>query len=105
MHSYLNFELPFSDGDAEAWKIIFDVNVIGLCICTREAIKSMQENDIDGQIIHINSVVGHYVSAMSEPILNVYPASKFAVTALAETLRQDLRHAGSKIKISVSFVK
>ncbi|GLV36702.1 prestin [Carabus blaptoides fortunei] len=88
------------DGDVQEWKTIFDVNVIGLCICTREAIKSMQENEIDGQIIHINSIVGHYVTASPEPILNVYPASKFAVTALTETLRQDLRHAGSKIKIT-----
>ncbi|KAF2888350.1 hypothetical protein ILUMI_17821, partial [Ignelater luminosus] len=32
--------------------------------------------------------------------MNVYPASKYAVTALTETLRQELNSIGSKIKIS-----
>lgn len=49
----------------------------------------------------MNSVAGHYVTPMPEPVLNVYPASKFAVTAITETLRQELRHFKSKIKVTV----
>nr|XP_022920427.1 farnesol dehydrogenase-like [Onthophagus taurus] len=89
-----------SEGNTYDWRKILDVNVLGLCICTREAIKSMKENEIDGQIINMNSVVGHYVPLMTEPFLNVYPASKFAVTALTETLRQELRYYKSKIKVT-----
>nr|CAD7264263.1 unnamed protein product [Timema shepardi] len=34
---------------------ILDVNVLGLSICTREAVKSMRERGVDdGHIIHIN---------------------------------------------------
>lgn len=88
------------DGDTEAWKTIFDVNVLGLCIATREAVKSMKENNIDGHIVHINSVVGHQV--INYPGLNVYPASKHAVTALTETLRLEFNSLGLKIKITVS---
>lgn len=75
---------------------------MGLCICTREAIKVMKENEIDGHIVHINSIAGHYVPQLPKPVLNVYPASKFAVTALTETLIHELKCEGSRIKVTVS---
>ncbi|KAJ3660775.1 hypothetical protein Zmor_005206 [Zophobas morio] len=87
-----------TEGDTEKWKKIFDTNVLGLCIATREAVKIMKANKIDGHIVHINSVAGHKVPNF--PGLNVYPASKYAVTALTETLRQELNHLGLKIKIT-----
>lgn len=89
-----------TEGDTNLWKKVLDLNVLSLCIATREAVKSMRENQVDGHIIHINSECGHKVPNF--PILNVYPASKFAVTALTETLRQELNSIGSKIKITVS---
>ncbi|RZC34884.1 adh short domain containing protein [Asbolus verrucosus] len=58
----------------------------------------MRANNIDGHIVHINSIAGHKVPNF--PGINVYPASKYAVTALTETLRQELNQLGSKIKIS-----
>ncbi|KAG5867837.1 hypothetical protein JTB14_002163 [Gonioctena quinquepunctata] len=87
-----------SNGDTEKWKKVMDVNVIGLCIATREAIKDMKNNDIDGHIIHINSISGHKVPNI--PAFNIYPASKFAVTALTESLRLELNTMQSKIKVS-----
>ncbi|XP_068894715.1 farnesol dehydrogenase-like isoform X2 [Tenebrio molitor] len=87
-----------TEGDTEKWKRVLDTNVMGLCIATREAVKVMKSNKIDGHIIHINSVGGHGVPNF--PGLNVYPASKHAVTALTETLRQELNHLGLKIKIT-----
>jgi len=86
------------NGDTKKWKEIFDTNVLGLCVATREAVKDMRANKVDGHIIHINSVAGHCVPKM--PGLNVYPASKHAVTALTETLRQELNSVSSKIKIT-----
>ncbi|XP_063911350.1 farnesol dehydrogenase-like [Zophobas morio] len=86
------------EGDAEKWKKIIDTNVIGLSIATREAVKIMKQNKIDGHIIHINSTLAHRISY--QPFANVYPASKYAVTALTETLRQELNHFGLKIKIT-----
>lgn len=91
------------DGSTEVWRRVFDVNVMALCICTREAIKVMKENEIDGHIVHINSIAGHFVPHFPKPVLNVYPASKFAVTALTETLIHELRSEGSKIKVTVSY--
>lgn len=86
-------------GDAEKWKRVFDTNVLGLCIATREAIENMRKHGIDGHIVHINSVLGHHV--LPVPKFNVYPASKFAVTALTESLRKELVELQSRIKITV----
>lgn len=89
-----------SNGDSKMWKEIIDINVLALCITTREALKNMELNKVNGHIIHINSMSGHRVASM--PNNNVYPASKYAVTALTETLRQELTTSGSKIKVTVS---
>jgi len=86
------------DGDTKKWRDVFETNVLGLCVATREAVKDMRANNVDGHIIHINSIGGHYVPNF--PGLNVYPASKHAVTALTETLRQELNSVNSKIKIT-----
>ncbi|XP_968973.1 farnesol dehydrogenase [Tribolium castaneum] len=87
-----------ANGDTEAWRNIFDVNVMGLCIATREAVKSMTTNDINGHIVHISSIAGHKI--VNVPGINAYTASKHAVTALAGTLRNEFLTLGSKIKIT-----
>lgn len=59
----------------------------------------MKAHQQDGHVVHINSILGHYMPDV--PCLNVYPATKFAVTALTETLRRELRTVTSpRIKIS-----
>ncbi|XP_031355400.1 farnesol dehydrogenase-like isoform X2 [Photinus pyralis] len=85
-----------TDGNTKLWRETFDTNVMGLCIATREAIKNMRECKIDGHIVHLNSIAGHQIPTVV--VTNVYPASKFAVTALTETLRLELNAIGSKIK-------
>ncbi|KAF5305537.1 hypothetical protein FQA39_LY01628 [Lamprigera yunnana] len=86
------------EGDTNLWKEMIDTNVIGLCIATREAFKSMKKNNVDGHIIHINSVAGHTVVYV--PQSSIYPATKHAVTALTETLRLELNSIGNKTKIT-----
>ncbi|KAF5293561.1 hypothetical protein FQA39_LY03046 [Lamprigera yunnana] len=86
------------DGCTQLWKATIDTNVIGLCIATREAVQDMTTNGIDGHIIHIGSTASYKVSP--NLISNVYPATKFAIRALTETLRLELKANGSKIKIS-----
>jgi NADP+-dependent farnesol dehydrogenase len=60
----------------------------------------MKEHDIDGHIVHLNSIAGHVVHNV--PSFSVYPASKFAVTALTESLRLELVQQKSRIKVTVS---
>lgn len=89
------------EGETKDWKKVLDLNVVGLCIATREAFRIMKAHNINGHIVHLNSIFGHSVAHV--PNMNIYSATKYAVTALTETLRFELNSVGSKIKISVSF--
>nr|CAD7260257.1 unnamed protein product [Timema shepardi] len=87
-----------SDVSDGSWRIL-DVNVKGLSIFTREALKSMKERGVnDGHIIHINSIAGHYLPG-GHPV-SMYHASKHAVTVLTEGLRRELVQLGSKTKVT-----
>jgi NADP+-dependent farnesol dehydrogenase len=90
------------EGSTEDWRFTFDVNVIAMCICTREAVKVMRENGIAGHVINLGSIVGRYPVCLPTPNLNVYPASKYAVTALTENMRQELRYHNTGIKVTVT---
>lgn len=64
----------------------------------------MKREQVTGaHIININSVVGHKVhyNATRKPLLNVYPASKFGVTAFNEVLRQEFNFDELKFKVTV----
>nr|BBD75697.1 dehydrogenase/reductase SDR family member 11 [Oryctolagus cuniculus] len=85
------------DGSTSGWKDMFNVNVLALSICTREAYQSMKERGVDdGHIININSMSGHRVVPQSTG--HFYSATKYAVTALTEGLRQELREAQTHIR-------
>lgn len=82
-------------------------NIIGLCLVTREAVAVMKRRErsnwIEGHIVNINSIFGHKVHSAvpgTKPINGLFPASKFAVTAITECVRQELEYLDAKIKIS-----
>ncbi|XP_059937643.1 dehydrogenase/reductase SDR family member 11 isoform X1 [Mesoplodon densirostris] len=84
-------------GSTSGWKDMFNVNVLALSICTREAYQSVRERKVDdGHIININSMSGHQVPSQS--VAHFYSATKYAVTALTEGLRQELREAQTHIR-------
>ena len=44
-----------TDGPVSQWRSVVDVNLLGLSICTKEALQSMKERGVDdGHIIHIS---------------------------------------------------
>ena len=92
----LGHKEPLMSGNTEAWREMLEVNVLALCICTREAIQDMQANGDQGHIIHLSSMSAHRVPTGS----GVYSATKFAVRSLTEGLRQELRAAESLIRVS-----
>lgn len=94
-------ETTLINGETQLWKLTLDTNVLGLSICTREAIKQMQANNIDGQIIHIGSIPVYVLP--NSPSFNMYTPAKQAVASLTEMLRQELNQIKSKIKVSVRF--
>jgi NADP-dependent 3-hydroxy acid dehydrogenase YdfG len=92
----LGHHTPLVSGETEKWRETLEVNVLGLCICTREAVTDMRRRGDDGHVVHVSSMAAHRVP----PESGVYSASKYAVRALTEALRQELRALGSKVRIS-----
>ena len=87
---------PLMSGETALWRDMFEVNVIALCVCTREAVQDMQRRGFGGHIIHVSSMAAHRVPGGS----GVYSATKFAVRSLTEGLRAELHAAGSGIRVS-----
>ncbi|XP_051522016.1 dehydrogenase/reductase SDR family member 11-like isoform X2 [Myxocyprinus asiaticus] len=88
---------PILSGKTSGWRTMMDVNVTGLSVCNREAYLSMKERNVDdGHIININSMCGHRVVHNAD--VHFYTATKYAVTALTEGLRQELREAKTHIR-------
>lgn len=78
---------------------MLDVNVFAQYVCTRQAIKSMEKHGIDGHVMNINALPAEQTSKQLE--FSIYPATKHAVTAVAETFRMELAEKESRIKLSV----
>ncbi|XP_055947635.1 dehydrogenase/reductase SDR family member 11-like isoform X1 [Argiope bruennichi] len=94
----LSHDASLLDGATSEWKNMIDVNVLALCICTREAVKLMKEAKVDdGQIIHISSMSGHRIPEMTS---FMYVGTKFMVRALTEGLRRELKADGSRIRVA-----
>ncbi|XP_014357237.2 farnesol dehydrogenase-like [Papilio machaon] len=83
---------------AEEISATIDINFKGLVICTKFAIASMNKRNIDGHIININSVAGHYIPSVAG--YNVYPSTKHAVTAFTSSLLGELADCKHRIKVT-----
>jgi 3-oxoacyl-[acyl-carrier protein] reductase len=81
---------PLAQIDAEHFHRHFDLNVLGLLLATREAVKRMNGG---GSVINISSLV----SAI--PLANgaVYSATKAAVDAITQSLAQELGSQGIRV--------
>ncbi|RXG67730.1 Dehydrogenase/reductase SDR family member 11 [Armadillidium vulgare] len=86
------------DSTVEEMHQMTNVNIIALCLCSQLAIASMKERGVDdGHVININSTVGHSLGFTSS---RFYAATKCAVKAITEGLRQEMREAKSHIRIT-----
>lgn len=52
-------------------------------------------------LFFIFSVLGHRIPDLPVPLFNVYPASKYALTAITQTVRQELAFQQANIKLTV----
>ncbi|MEG4121815.1 SDR family oxidoreductase [Microcoleus sp. N9_B4] len=88
--------MPLSTLDqlkVEEWDRMIDVNIKGVLYGIAAALPVMKAQK-SGQIINLSSIGGHTVS----PTAAVYCATKFAVGALSEGLRQEV---GGDIRVTV----
>lgn len=79
-----------TQSDSADFRDTFNVNVVGTCICIREAVNDMRQRGTPGHIFIVNSLLGKRIPDVSVPMYGAYPASKFALTGLAEVVRKEL---------------
>ncbi len=90
-------EAPLMTGETERWREMLEVNVLALAVFTREALADMRREGFDGHVVHVASMAAYRVPPGPA---GMYSASKYAVRALTEGLRQELRAAKSDIRVS-----
>ncbi|XP_046431817.1 farnesol dehydrogenase-like [Neodiprion fabricii] len=89
----------FLDDDIPSLRNMLNVNFVATAIGTQEAVASMRSRKVPGHIININSVAGHVTPPVPMAI-SAYCSTKYAVTALTETVRKELAAANAEIKIT-----
>ncbi|MBD1835856.1 SDR family oxidoreductase [Cyanobacteria bacterium FACHB-472] len=81
------------EGSIQDWEEMLDTNIKGLLYCTRFLVPGMV-NRGRGHVVNLGSIAGH----QTYPGGNVYCASKAAVKAISEGLKQDL--LGTPVRVS-----
>ena len=80
--------------DTEDWRRMLHTNVLGVMYMTHAAIEGMVEQG-SGDIVNISSVAGRQARKGA----GVYNASKWAVNAFSESLRQEVTTRGVRISL------
>jgi NADP+-dependent farnesol dehydrogenase len=89
-----------SDTPTQQIRDIFDLNVVAATICVRETIKNLRERNAKGYIISLNSVLGHRIPDVPVPVFGIYPASKFAISALSHLIKSEMSYHKAPIKFT-----
>lgn len=82
----------FATQPVDAWRPIFEINVIALMDLTQQAARHMRSRGA-GEIVEISSILGF----MGIPYSAAYVASKHAVNGLVTSLRYELRGSGVNV--------
>lgn len=83
-----------SDGDPADWETMWRTNVHGLTLCCQKSLPLLPADS--GQIINISSMSGHRVP----PSGGFYAPTKFAVRAVTDALRGELRAEGKTTRVA-----
>ncbi|AUB34319.1 NADP-dependent 3-hydroxy acid dehydrogenase YdfG [Nostoc flagelliforme CCNUN1] len=81
------------EGSFQDWEDMIDTNVKGLLYVSRYVVPGMVSRD-RGHVVNLGSIAGH----QTYPGGNVYCATKAAVTAISEGLKQDL--LGTRVRVT-----
>ncbi|MFN6487183.1 MULTISPECIES: SDR family oxidoreductase [unclassified Nostoc] len=81
------------EGSFQDWEDMIDTNVKGLLYLSRYVIPGMVSRD-RGHVVNLGSIAGH----QTYPGGNVYCATKAAVRAISEGLKQDL--LGTRVRVT-----
>jgi NADP-dependent 3-hydroxy acid dehydrogenase YdfG len=82
----------FSEGDVEAWRAVVEVNVLGAAYTVRAALPALKASR--GHVLLTGSVAGRRTLPGS-----MYAATKWAVSAIGYSLREELRGTGMRVTL------
>jgi NADP-dependent 3-hydroxy acid dehydrogenase YdfG len=82
------------DGNPTDWEEMWRVNVMALALCCQLSLRHFPAGG--GRIVNISSMSGHRVP----PTGGFYAPTKFAVRAITDSLRNELKAAGSPIQVA-----
>jgi len=83
-----------SDGNPADWEEMWRVNVMALAHCCQLSLRHFPTDG--GRIVNISSMSGHRVP----PTGGFYAPTKFAVRAITDALRAELKAAGSLVQVA-----
>lgn len=81
------------DGNPADWEEMWRVNVMGLALCSQLSLRHFPNTG--GRIVNVSSMSGHRVP----PTGGFYAPTKFAVRAITESLRLELKAARLPIQV------
>jgi NADP+-dependent farnesol dehydrogenase len=87
----------FDDDSTDKLQLVIDVNFTAVIHCSKEAVRLMKKSDEFCMIINVSSNAGHRVPKPNP--FNIYPATKHAVNAFSEIIRDELAGC-EKIRVS-----
>ena len=89
----LGYRAPIAEGDPARWKVLLDTNIYGLLLTLRFGVPLLLADGRGGHVIVLSSVAARVVQAGN----GVYSATKCAVNAIAEALRQEVTARGVRV--------
>jgi clavulanate-9-aldehyde reducatase len=92
---------PVAGADTGEWRLMIEVNLLGLLWCTHAALPLMAGGG-GGDIVNVSSVAGRRADAGAA----VYNMTKFGVHGFSEALRQEALHANVRVTtVAPGFVE
>lgn len=82
---------PIEDADTDEWVRMLETNVLGLMLMTHAALPHLLRRG--GAVVQMSSAAGR----VTRPSTAVYNASKFAVGAFSDVLRQEVAARGVRV--------
>ncbi|MCW1923226.1 SDR family NAD(P)-dependent oxidoreductase [Luteolibacter arcticus] len=83
-----------SDGNPTDWEEMWRVNVMALALCCQLSLRHFPKQG--GRIVNVSSMSGHRVP----PTGGFYAPTKFAVRAITDALRNELKATGSPVQVA-----
>ncbi|GAA5481907.1 SDR family oxidoreductase [Haloferula sargassicola] len=87
------YQSKILDGNPSDWEEMWRVNVMGLALCCQLALRHFPKSG--GRIVNVSSMSGHRVP----PGGGFYAPTKFAVRAITDSLRLEVKAAGLPVQV------